>query len=263
MKRDPAQGVGIIVTMLLMGTLNSIAFQGLGAKEIHLSDPDAPFIFSNNVGLLLQIVMLPIMQCITNVNIYCSEKVIVVAEVKEGLYSTTAYTIASTLAMLPLMCIAIFVGMFVAWIISTGAVSIYIPFAKFLLMYVVGLMSYLALDSLFQFFSFLMDNAQAATGAAMLVFQFLGLFNGFAPSPSTYPVWLRWAIWVSPTYYSVALCVSFLFMEGDGGTDETKFLAEQYGFDEVGMEMWILFVCWIVVFRIFGAVALGNAKPAK
>ena len=32
----------------------------------------------------------------------------------------------------------------------------------------------------------------------MFFFGFISMFNGVAPTPSAFPVWIRWGIWVSP-----------------------------------------------------------------
>merc|ERR1719224_232855 len=109
--------------MVFMGVLNSIAYQGLGDHSIDDGSAKSSYVFTNNIALILQINMLPVMQCMANINTYAAEKTIVVSEIKEGLYSVWAYLIAATLAPLPLMAGAIFSGMITMWLIGTGAVS--------------------------------------------------------------------------------------------------------------------------------------------
>merc|ERR1711937_749159 len=98
-------------------------------------------------------------QCMSNINIYAHDKTIVVGEIKGGLYSVGAYSVATTLATLPLMCIATFCGQLVQWLIATSASSEYIQFPNLMMIFLVGVLTLLAMDSLFQFFAFLTSSA--------------------------------------------------------------------------------------------------------
>ena len=59
-------------------------------------------------------------------------------------------------------------------------------------------MLYLATDSLFQFFAVTQKSSAEAQNVALFFFGFISMFNGVAPTPSAFPVWIRWGIWVSP-----------------------------------------------------------------
>jgi len=263
LKRDPSQGYGIVITMLMMGILNSIVFQGLQDRAVNASQDMSTNAQNqaNNMAFLFQILMIPVNQCLTNLNIYAHDKTIVVGEIKEGLYSLQAYTLGATLSTIPLNFAAIFVAQAVAWLIATGASADLISFGDLMFVYVCGIFSYLAIDSLFQFWAFFMNSGQAAMGAAMPCFSFLMLFNGFAPSPKQYQDWIKWAVWTSPSYYSMSLVVDHVFIEGGDAT--TELIAKEQGFKDTGITTWMLFVAWIVVFRIAGMIALGYAKQAK
>ena len=55
---------------------------------------------------------------------------------------------------------------------------------------------YLATDSLFQFFAVTQKSSAEAQNVALFFFGFISMFNGVAPTPSAFPVWIRWGIWV-------------------------------------------------------------------
>ena len=61
---------------------------------------------------------------------------------------------------------------------------------------VLGSLLYLATDSLFQFFAVTQKSSAEAQNVALFFFGFISMFNGVAPTPSAFPVWIRWGIWV-------------------------------------------------------------------
>ena len=65
-------------------------------------------------------------------------------------------------------------------------------------MYLNAFLLYLATDSLFQFFAVTQKSSAEAQNVALFFFGFISMFNGVAPMPSAFPVWIRWGIWVSP-----------------------------------------------------------------
>jgi len=261
MARDPSQGVGQIGVMVVMGLLSSIIYQGLGDDKITGIDPKSAFTFSNNLALLVQMGMLPVYLCLANLNVYCDEKVVALHEAEGGMYSPMAFLLATTLAPLPISCIAVFMGSFLQWAIGLGFVSEYIGFGSFIIIYSSACCGFIAIDSLFQLFAYLMPDAEQAQGPAILCFTFFQMFNGFAPSPSAYPSWLRWGIWVSPTYYQTAIVVDSFFIEN--GNNHTSKLADDFGFEDRGVEMWFAFLGWIIVFRMLSAYVLSTRKLDK
>lgn len=42
--------------------MSVMSLQGLGEKRMNPGDPKAAYVYSNNVGVLMQMVMLPLMQ---------------------------------------------------------------------------------------------------------------------------------------------------------------------------------------------------------
>ena len=82
--------------------------------------------------------------------------------------------------------------------------------------YLNAFLLYLATDSLFQrcpvykgnqcpsrretrrFFAVTQKSSAEAQNVALFFFGFISMFNGVAPTPSAFPVWIRWGIWVAP-----------------------------------------------------------------
>ena len=49
-----------------------------------------------------------------------------------------------------------------------------------------------------RFFAVTQKSSAEAQNVALFFFGFISMFNGVAPTPSAFPVWIRWGIWVSP-----------------------------------------------------------------
>lgn len=261
LKRDPSQGVGQISMMVIMGALNSLAYQGLGDKKIEDTTPADVFTLSNNLALLMQIGMLPVLLGLANLPVYAEEKLVAMQESNQGMYSPAAFLVASSVAPLPIAMVAIFSGVMTAWGIGLNFQSEYVGFGEIMVIYVASLLGFLAIDSLFQLFAYLFPDAEQAQGPAIMCYMFFNMFNGFLPSPSIYPKWVEWGIWVSPTYYQMAIAADVAFI--DGGNNATKALALNSGLKDRGIEMWLLYAAWILVFRTMAAITLGRLKPAK
>ena len=80
----------------------------------------------------------------------------------------------------------------------TGPDPVYYRWYLFPEVYLNAFLLYLATDSLFQFFAVTQKSSAEAQNVALFFFGFISMFNGVAPTPSAFPVWIRWGIWVSP-----------------------------------------------------------------
>jgi ATP-binding cassette subfamily G (WHITE) protein 2 len=261
MARDPAQGMGQITMLAVMGVLSSIAYQGLGDDEITDVAAHSAYVFANNVALMTQMGMIPVYLCLANLPVYAEEKDVALHEGEAGLYRPLSFLLSASLAPLPISALAIALGLIIQWMIALNFQSEYITIDMWLVVYLNAIMGFLAMDSLFQLFAYLFPTAEEAQGPALLCFTFFNMMNGFLPSPSTYPAYLSWAIWISPTYYQASISVDTVFI--DNGNNNTKFLALDWGFEDRGIEMWILFVVWILVCRAISAYVLGTSKLSR
>ena len=118
------------------------------------------------------------------------------SEQAEGLYSGLAYLLASTVSSIPVAALSILAGTLIQYLI-TGPDPVYYRWYLFPEVYLNAFLLYLATDSLFQFFAVTQKSSAEAQNVALFFFGFISMFNGVAPTPSAFPVWIRWGIWVS------------------------------------------------------------------
>ena len=97
---------------------------------------------------------------------------------------------------------------------------------------------------------------------------FISMFNGVAPTPSAFPVWIRWGIWVSPTYYAMANLVIRGFI--DEGNDNTESITNGVGFrNDISYGSiappvtYVLFAAFIVLMKAATVYAMRGLKQAK
>ena len=129
-------------------------------------------------------------------------------------------------------------------------------------------MLYLATDSLFQFFAVTQKSSAEAQNVALFFFGFISMFNGVAPTPSAFPVWIRWGIWVSPTYYAMANLVIRGFI--DEGNDNTKSITNGVGFrNDISYGSiappvtYVPFAAFIILMKAATVFAMRGLKQAK
>ena len=134
---------------------------------------------------------------LANIPTFFAEKVVCVSEQAEGLYSGLAYLLASTVSSIPVAALSILAGTLIQYLI-TGPDPVYYRWYLFPEVYLNAFLLYLATDSLFQFFAVTQKSSAEAQNVALFFFGFISMFNGVAPTPSAFPVWIRWGIWVSP-----------------------------------------------------------------
>ena len=115
------------------------------------------------------------------------------------------------------------------------------------------------------------------------------MFNGVAPTPSAFPVWIRWGIWVSPgaawksnselysseirfpnrpTYYAMANLVIRGFI--DEGNDNTESITNGVGFrNDISYGSiappvtYVLFAAFIILMKAATVYAMRGLKQAK
>ena len=102
----------------------------------------------------------------------------------------------------------------------------------------------------------------------MFFFAFVMMFNGVAPTPSAFPVWIRWGIWISPTYWATANLVVMGFF--DEGSDASETISKSVGFkDKITYGSinppvtYFLFVADIVILKAATVYAMTHLKQAK
>ena len=134
---------------------------------------------------------------LANIPTFFAEKVVCVSEQAEGLYSGLAYLLASTVSSIPVAALSILAGTLIQYLI-TGPDPVYYRWYLFPEVYLNAFLLYLATDSLFQFFAVTQKSSAEAQNVALFFFGFISMFNGVAPTPSAFPVWIRWGIWVAP-----------------------------------------------------------------
>ena len=129
-------------------------------------------------------------------------------------------------------------------------------------------MLYLATDSLFQFFAVTQKSSAEAQNVALFFFGCISMFNGVAPTPSAFPVWIRWGIWVSPTYYAMANLVIRGFI--DEGNDNTESITNGVGFrNDISYGSiappvtYVLFAAFIILMKAATVYAMRGLKQAK
>ena len=146
---------------------------------------------------MMNITMNVIYISLANIPTFFAEKVVCVSEQAEGLYSGLAYLLASTVSSIPVAALSILAGTLIQYLI-TGPDPVYYRWYLFPEAYLNAFLLYLATDSLFQFFAVTQKSSAEAQNVALFFFGFISMFNGVAPTPSAFPVWIRWGIWVSP-----------------------------------------------------------------
>ena len=144
---------------------------------------------------MMNITMNVIYISLANIPTFFAEKVVCVSEQAEGLYSGLAYLLASTVSSIPVAALSILAGTLIQYLI-TGPDPVYYRWYLFPEVYLNAFLLYLATDSLFQFFAVTQKSSAEAQNVALFFFGFISMFNGVAPTPSAFPVWIRWGIWV-------------------------------------------------------------------
>ena len=210
-------GLGIFIGQVLQGLIASLVVQGALQKRVK-NDKDFN-VYQNQLTVMMNITMraavwtpstpssrrcfyhirLPrrnvIYISLANIPTFFAEKVVCVSEQAEGLYSGLAYLLASTVSSIPVAALSILAGTLIQYLI-TGPDPVYYRWYLFPEVYLNAFLLYLATDSLFQFFAVTQKSSAEAQNVALFFFGFISMFNGVAPTPSAFPVWIRWGIWV-------------------------------------------------------------------
>mmetsp|Transcript_15321 Transcript_15321/g.45763 ORF Transcript_15321/g.45763 Transcript_15321/m.45763 type:complete len:685 (-) Transcript_15321:14-2068(-) len=263
--RNPELGVGIVVGQLLQGVIASLVVQG--ALEKRVGSPADFDVYQNQVTVMMNITMNVLYIALANIPTFFDEKLVCVSEQSEGLYSPVAYLLASTVSSLPVAFVAILIGTLVQYLIC-GPDPVYFTWALFPDVLLNAVLLYVAMDGLFQFCAVTMKSAAEAQNVALFFFGFVSMFNGVAPTPSAFPVWIRWGIWVSPSYYAMSALVIRGFIRD--GNEYTEAISNSVGFRDrltygsINIPTtYFLFVAFILLTKLATAYAMYQLKQAK
>ena len=100
------------------------------------------------------------------------------------------------------------------------------------------------------------------------MYNFTAHLTGRCPHRSAFPVWIRWGIWVSPTYYAMANLVIRGFI--DEGNDNTESITNGVGFrNDISYGSiappvtYVLFAAFIILMKAATVFAMRGLKQAK
>lgn len=186
------------------------------------------------------------------------ERMVMKMEVSDSLYHESAYIISAAV---------------INTITSVGANTMYVTLMflfgglgwnLFAPLFLWSTLTFITFDSLFSFIAALAKDSQSAQATALPFLLLFVMYNGFTITKAGCPVFMQWAIALSPAAYAVeAMAITSMHLtEGPEQVQWVK-VNELYQFEDNRSIACVVLACLCLAFRIGQAICLQKLNKIQ
>lgn len=186
------------------------------------------------------------------------ERMVMKMEVSDGLYHESAYIVSAAV---------------INTIFSFGANALYVsimftlgsmPWDVFGPLFFWSMLTFITFDALFSFIAALAKDSQSAQATALPFLLVFVVYNGFTITKAGCPVFMQWAIRMSPAAYAIE-AMAITNMEMTTGPEHLQWVVvnDVYEFEDNRAMACSILACLCVVFRVGQAICLQKLNKIQ
>lgn len=235
------------IMALFKACLLGVGFMAVGDEPAQLQ-----------LGFIYILILSIAMSGMANMPKLVDERMVMKMEVSDGLYHESAYIISAAV---------------INTITSVGANTMYVTLMflfgglgwnLFAPLFLWSTLTFITFDSLFSFIAALAKDSQSAQATALPFLLLFVMYNGFTITKAGCPVFMQWAIALSPAAYAVeAMAITSMHLtEGPEQVQWVK-VNELYQFEDNRSIACVVLACLCLAFRIGQAICLQKLNKIQ